>query len=86
MVRREAKGPSIELDRAQIEPLVHELKRMLADRFDAELGGLEVEEMLAFIGERLGPLYYNKAIADTQALLSERFDSLESDVWALEKH
>lgn len=76
----------MELERAQTEPVVHALKRLLADRFDVELGGLEVEELLGFIGERLGPLYYNKAIADTQALLSERFDSLESDLWALEKH
>lgn len=86
MARRDAKAAAIELDRTQTEPVVHELKRLLADRFDVELGGLEVEEMLAFIGERLGPLYYNKAIADTQTLLSERFDSLESDLWALEKH
>ena len=45
----------------------------------------EVEELLDFFARECGPLYYNKAVADVQTLLRERVDSLESDIWALEK-
>ena len=85
MARQRTKQPIIELDRQQTEALVRDVARLLSDRFDTELGGLEVEELVDFIGTELGPLYYNKAIFDVQALLKDRFESLESDVWALEK-
>ena len=41
--------------------------------------------MLDLIAREIAPHYYNKAIADAQALLADRFASLESDLWALEK-
>jgi uncharacterized protein (DUF2164 family) len=85
MARKWAKPPVLELDRSQTEAVVRTLKRLLVDRFDIELGGLEVEELLQAIGSELGPLYYNKAIFDIQAVVRNRFESLESDVWALEK-
>jgi uncharacterized protein (DUF2164 family) len=84
VARRQTK-PVIELDRQQTEALVRSVAQLLHDRFDTELGGLEVEELIDFIGAELGPLYYNKAIFDVQAMLKDRFESLESDVWALEK-
>ena len=41
--------------------------------------------MLDLITRELAPHYYNKAILDVQAHLKDRFESIESDLWALEK-
>ena len=75
----------LELEGAQQQAALQVLKNFLEDRFELELGSFEVQEVLDLIGREIAPHYYNKAIADTQALLVERFASLESDLWALEK-
>ena len=41
--------------------------------------------MLDFFAREFAPHFYNKAISDVQAHLKDRFDSIESDLWALEK-
>lgn len=75
----------LELEGGQQQAALQVLKNFLEDRFELELGSFEVQEVLDLIGREIAPHYYNKAIADTQALLAERFTSLESDLWALEK-
>ena len=75
----------LELEGGQQQAALQVLKNFLEDRFELELGSFEVQEVLDLIGREIAPHYYNKAIADTQALLSERFVSIESDLWALEK-
>lgn len=75
----------LELEGGQQQAALQVLKNFLEDRFELELGSFEVQEVLDLIGREIAPHYYNKAIADTQALLAERFVSLESDLWALEK-
>ena len=44
-----------------------------------------VQEVLDLITRELAPHYYNQAILDVQAHLKDRFESIESDLWALEK-
>ncbi|MDD0842178.1 DUF2164 domain-containing protein [Pseudomonas sp. Gutcm_11s] len=75
----------LELEGGQQQAALQVLKSFLEDRFELELGSFEVQEVLDLIGREIAPHYYNKAIADTQTLLAERFASLESDLWALEK-
>ena len=75
----------ITLEAAQEQAAAQVLKRFLAERFDLELGSFEVLEVLELISREVAPHYYNKAIADVQTLLADRFASIESDVWALEK-
>lgn len=75
----------LELEGGQQQAALQVLKNFLEDRFELELGSFEVQEVLDLIGREIAPHYYNKAIADTQVLLAERFSSLESDLWALEK-
>ncbi|HCH75282.1 MAG: 1-(5-phosphoribosyl)-5-((5-phosphoribosylamino)methylideneamino)imidazole-4-carboxamide isomerase, partial [Pseudomonas sp.] len=53
--------------------------------FELELGSFEAQEVLDLFAREIAPLYYNKAIFDVQSHLKERFESIESDLWALEK-
>lgn len=82
---RGRKAALLELEGAQQQAALQVLQRFLEDRFELELGSFEVQEVLDLISREIAPHYYNKAIADTQVLLANRFASLESDLWALEK-
>lgn len=82
---RGKKVPLLELEGLPQQAALQALGRFLQDRFELELGSFEVQEVLDLISRDIAPHYYNKAIADVQAVLSDRFASLESDLWALEK-
>ena len=79
------KAALLELEGAAQQAALQALQRFLEDRFELELGSFEVQEVLDLISREIAPHYYNRAIADTQVLLADRFASLESDLWALEK-
>ena len=85
MSRGKAKAPILCLPASEEQAALQLLKRFLDERFELQLGSFEVQELLDLFSREIAPHYYNKAVADVQALLSERFASLESDVWALEK-
>lgn len=82
---RGKKAPNLSLDAAQEQAALRSLKRFLEERFELQLGSFEVQEVLDLFSREIAPHYYNKAIADVQAVLSDRFASIESDLWALEK-
>ena len=81
-----AKVPSLALEPAQEQAALLLLQRFLDERFELQLGTFEVQEVLDLITRELAPHYYNKAILDVQAHLKDRFESIESDLWALEKN
>lgn len=79
------KSPKLVLEPAQEQAAQQLLKRFMAERFELELGSFEVQEVLDLFAREIAPHFYNKAISDVQAVLSDRFASIESDLWALEK-
>ncbi|MGE6993690.1 DUF2164 domain-containing protein [Pseudomonas sp. NPDC047961] len=85
MSRAKLKVPVLTLDTAQEQAAQQIIKRFLEDRFELELGSFEAQEVLDLFARDIAPLYYNKAIFDVQTHLKERFESIESDLWALEK-
>jgi uncharacterized protein (DUF2164 family) len=85
MSRAKLKAPVLTLDSPQEQAAQQIIKRFLQDRFELELGSFEAQEVLDLFAHEIAPLYYNKAIFDVQTHLKERFESIESDLWALEK-
>ncbi|MBA1202307.1 DUF2164 domain-containing protein [Pseudomonas capeferrum] len=86
MGRSRTKTPFITLDPEQEREALQTLKRFLEERFELRLGSFEVAEVLEVFSKDIAPHYYNRAIADVQLHLKERFESIESDLWALEKN
>jgi len=82
---RSKKPPVLVLDAAQEQAALQLLKDFLEQRFELDLGSFEVQEVLDLVSREIAPHYYNKAIFDVQSHLKERFESIESDLWALEK-
>ena len=81
MNRSRNKASVITLTPEQEREALDALKRFLEDRFELELGSFEVAEVLELFSKEIAPLYYNRAIADVQLHLKERFESIESDLW-----
>jgi uncharacterized protein (DUF2164 family) len=85
MSRSKSKPAILTLTTQQEQDACLAIKRLMADRFELELGSFEAAEVLELFAREIAPLYYNQAINDVQAHLKERFESIESDLWALEK-
>ncbi|WP_439886585.1 DUF2164 domain-containing protein [Pseudomonas sp. MBLB4123] len=85
MGRGKDRTPLLRLEAEQEQAAVALLKRFLDERFELALGSFEVQELLDLFTREVAPHYYNKAIFDVQAHLKDRFESIESDLWALEK-
>jgi uncharacterized protein (DUF2164 family) len=77
--------PAFQFSAQQRDVLGQAIKTRMAERFELEMGRFEAEELLDFLIEKCGPMIYNQALLDAQALLKARFESIESDLWALEK-
>ena len=85
MSRGKAKPPIMTLSAEQEREACLAIKRFMTDRFELELGSFEAAEVLELFARDIAPHYYNRAIFDVQTHLKERFESIESDLWALEK-
>ncbi|MDD0974112.1 DUF2164 domain-containing protein [Pseudomonas fontis] len=86
MGKSRSKPPILTLAPEQEREALDKLKRFLEDRFELQLGSFEVAEVLELFTKEIAPHYYNRAIFDVQSHLKERFESIESDLWALEKN
>ena len=75
----------IKLDRQTQDTLVHLLRKRLKDEHDFELGQFETLDLLDYLAETLGPIYYNQALYDAQTVLRKRADDLVEAVQAIEK-
>ncbi|MDD2052728.1 DUF2164 domain-containing protein [Pseudomonas putida] len=80
------KPPILSLTPEQENAATLKIKRFMEDRFELELGSFEAAEILELFTREVAPHYYNRAIFDVQTHLKERFESIESDVWSLEKN
>jgi uncharacterized protein (DUF2164 family) len=78
-------APLFQFSAQQRGVLGQAIKALMAERFELDMGGFEAEELLDFFIQECGPLIYNQAVLDVQGVLKERFESIESDLWALEK-
>jgi len=85
MTRARPTPPRMTLAPEQERQALETLKRFLEDRFELQLGSFEVAEVLEVFSRDIAPHYFNWAIADVQVHLKDRFESIESDLWALEK-
>ena len=83
---KKIKPPILNLTPQQESEATDKIKRFMEDRFELRLGSFEVAEILELFTTEIAPHYYNRAIFDVQTHLKERFESIESDLWALEKN
>lgn len=61
------------------------LQAWLKDELDQEVGGLQAEMLLDELAAELGPLFYNRGVADARAVVAGRAEDLDEALYGLER-
>ncbi|WP_337098491.1 DUF2164 domain-containing protein [Paenibacillus sp. YIM B09110] len=75
----------MKLTKENKQQLVNELQGYFELERSEEIGTLAAEQLLDFMIEQLGPFLYNHAMSDARKTVLERMQSLEDELYALEK-
>ncbi|EAQ67352.1 hypothetical protein MED121_15534 [Marinomonas sp. MED121] len=70
---------------AEKDNLIPKLKQYMSAEFELDLGGFEAEFLLDFIAKEFGSSFYNKGLQDAQAVVLERMEVINEEIYALEK-
>jgi uncharacterized protein (DUF2164 family) len=71
---------TIELNKEDRAQLITSIERYFAENMDEKIGNVAAGALLGFFLEELGPLVYNKAVAQAQERLRARVDELDLEV------
>jgi uncharacterized protein (DUF2164 family) len=75
---------TIELPKQTRAEAITSIKRYFAENMPEPIGDLPTNLLLNFFIEEIGPLIYNRAIADAQARLQQRVLDLNGELYAEE--
>ena len=75
---------TIELSRETQQVLTGSLQRYFKENMEEEIGNLTAGALLNFILAEVGPLVYNKAVADVQQRLQARIMEIDLEVYETE--
>ena len=70
----------IELDKQDRQQAIESLMRYFEENMDERIGNVSAGALLRFFLEEIGPLVYNRAIADAQEKLLPRIQELDLEV------
>ncbi|MES2632287.1 MAG: DUF2164 domain-containing protein [Pseudomonadota bacterium] len=70
---------TIELPREVRQEAIASIERYFAENMDEKIGNIAAGALLGYFLEELGPLVYNKAVADVQERLQVRVSELDID-------
>lgn len=60
---------------------IHSIQRYFRENMEEPIGTLEAGCLLSFMLKEIGPVVYNKAVADVQARLQERVAEVDVEVY-----
>lgn len=75
----------IEFTSQEKAAMVDKLQAYFEDELEVELGQFDAEFLLDFIAKELGAYYYNRGLHDARAIFEERVQSIDDDIYAIEK-
>ncbi|HSZ16362.1 MAG TPA: DUF2164 domain-containing protein [Terracidiphilus sp.] len=73
---------AIELPRQARTEAIASIQRYFQEELSEPIGDLPAGQLLNFFLEEVGPVIYNRAIADAQARLSARVSDLNGELYA----
>lgn len=69
-------GVSIDLTKEQKKTARTKIKEYAEEELEVEISNLQGDMFLDFITKHIGPLYYNKAIADASEYMTEKTEDM----------
>ena len=83
--RRSTTMNKIEFSKEERAEIVLRIQRYFAEELDQEIGSVAAELLLTFITEEIGGFFYNRGLADAQALLAKKLDDINDEIYGLEQ-
>jgi uncharacterized protein (DUF2164 family) len=80
-----SKTSKIELSQETRAALARTLSAYLKDELEVEVTGFDVQFLLDFVVERIGPRFYNQGLLDAQALFRAKVELVTEAIYELEK-
>ncbi|WP_371189525.1 DUF2164 domain-containing protein [Thalassotalea maritima] len=75
----------IEFTKQQKELMVAKLQSYFDKELHQDLGQFDAEFLLDFFSNELGAFYYNQGLHDARAVFEQRVQSIDDDIYAIEK-
>ncbi|MBD2872735.1 DUF2164 domain-containing protein [Paenibacillus arenilitoris] len=75
----------LKLPREQKDRLIASVQQYFELERSETIGSIAAEQLLDFMIKEIGPHVYNEAMADARRALAERMQTLEDELYALEK-
>ena len=75
----------IKFTKEEKEILIPKIKMYLHEELDVEIGNFDVEFLLDFFSEEVGPYFYNRGIKDSLDMLDTRMEEVKESIYVLEK-
>lgn len=72
---------AIEISKEARAELVASLRRYFEENLDEPIGELKAGLLLNYLLEEVGPVIYNRAIADAQTLMQQRVSEIDSGLY-----
>ena len=72
---------TIEINDHNRQGLIASIQRYFQENMDEPIGNLAAGALLTFFMKELGPLVYNKAVADVQGRLQARIAEIDLEVY-----
>jgi uncharacterized protein (DUF2164 family) len=72
---------TIELPNAAQQAAIASIQRYFQQNMDEPIGNITAGALLGFFLEEIGPLVYNKAVADVQQRLQARVQEIDLEVY-----
>lgn len=72
---------TIEISSEANNAAIASIQRYFSENMDESIGSLEAGSLLSFFLKEIGPVVYNKAIADAQARLQDRVAELDVEIY-----
>ena len=73
---------TIEIDKDARKEAIASIERYFRENMDEPIGNIAAGGLLSFFLEEIGPLVYNKAVADVQERLQQRVSELDIEFQA----
>ena len=61
------------------------LRVWLRDELEVEAGGLQAEMLVDHVAASLGPIFYNRGVADARAVVAARAEDMEEALYGHER-
>jgi len=71
---------TIELTQEVAKQAVASIERYFSEKLDTRIGNMEAGALLGYFLEELGPLVFNKAVADVQEQLQARIAEVDIEI------